>query len=61
MNSFAVIKGSYDYGLVALSIVLAMFISYAALDPAGPCGVGAGGCERRGWAVAQRSGVGESG
>ena len=28
-------KGSYDYGLVALSIVLAMFASYAALDLAG--------------------------
>jgi len=28
-------NGSYDYGLVALSIVLAMFASYAALDLAG--------------------------
>jgi NO-binding membrane sensor protein with MHYT domain len=35
MNSFTVVKGSYDYGLVALSIVLAMFTSYAALDLAG--------------------------
>ncbi len=35
MNSFTVIKGSYDYGLVTVSIVLAMFASYAALDLAG--------------------------
>src|ERR1017187_5079073 len=35
MNSVTAMKGSYDYGLVALSIVLAMFASYAALDLAG--------------------------
>ncbi len=35
MNSTAVINGSYDYRLVALSVVLAMFASYAALDLAG--------------------------
>ncbi|MGA2022595.1 MAG: diguanylate cyclase [Candidatus Sulfotelmatobacter sp.] len=35
MNSVTAIKGSYDYGLVALSVVLAMSSSYAALDLAG--------------------------
>jgi diguanylate cyclase (GGDEF)-like protein/PAS domain S-box-containing protein len=35
MNSMTVLHGSYDYRLVALSIVLAMFASYAALDLAG--------------------------
>lgn len=32
MDSMTVIHGSYDYRLVALSVVLAMFSSYAALD-----------------------------
>jgi len=32
MNSVTAMKGSYDYGLVALSVVLAMSASYAALD-----------------------------
>jgi diguanylate cyclase (GGDEF)-like protein/PAS domain S-box-containing protein len=35
MNSTAAINGSYDYRLVALSVALAMFASYAALDLAG--------------------------
>jgi diguanylate cyclase (GGDEF)-like protein/PAS domain S-box-containing protein len=35
MNSVTAMKGSYDYGLVALSVVLAMSASYAALDLAG--------------------------
>jgi len=35
MNSITVLNGSYDYRLVALSIVLAVFGSYAALDLAG--------------------------
>ena len=37
MNSVTAIaiKTSYDYGLVALSVLLAMFASYAALEPAG--------------------------
>jgi diguanylate cyclase (GGDEF)-like protein/PAS domain S-box-containing protein len=35
MNSMTVLSGSYDYRLVALSIVLAVFASYAALDLAG--------------------------
>jgi len=35
MNSITVINGSYDYRLVVLSVVLAMFASYAALDLAG--------------------------
>jgi diguanylate cyclase (GGDEF)-like protein/PAS domain S-box-containing protein len=35
MNSMTVLTGSYDYRLVALSIVLAVFASYAALDLAG--------------------------
>jgi diguanylate cyclase (GGDEF)-like protein/PAS domain S-box-containing protein len=35
MNSFTAMSGSYDYGLVALSILLAMVASYAALDLAG--------------------------
>ncbi|MFZ0817019.1 MAG: diguanylate cyclase [Candidatus Sulfotelmatobacter sp.] len=35
MNAVMAISGSYDYGLVALSIALAMFASYAALDLAG--------------------------
>jgi diguanylate cyclase (GGDEF)-like protein/PAS domain S-box-containing protein len=34
-TSMTVLSGSYDYWLVALSIVLAMFASYAALDLAG--------------------------
>src|SRR5882757_6218030 len=35
MLSMTVLNNSYDYRLVALSIVLAMFASYAALDLAG--------------------------
>lgn len=35
MNSFTAMSGSYDHGLVALSILLAMVASYAALDLAG--------------------------
>jgi diguanylate cyclase (GGDEF)-like protein/PAS domain S-box-containing protein len=35
MNSTAVVNGSYDYRLVALSVALAMFASYAALDLTG--------------------------
>jgi diguanylate cyclase (GGDEF)-like protein/PAS domain S-box-containing protein len=35
MNSMTIANGSYDYRLVMLSIVLAMFASYAALDLAG--------------------------
>lgn len=35
MNSMAAVNGRYDYGLVVLSIVLAMCSSYAALDLAG--------------------------
>ncbi|HEV3306321.1 MAG TPA: diguanylate cyclase [Candidatus Sulfotelmatobacter sp.] len=35
MESISVMKGSYDYGLVALSIVQAMLASYAALEMAG--------------------------
>jgi NO-binding membrane sensor protein with MHYT domain len=30
-----VLGGSYDYGLVALSVIIAVFASYAALDLAG--------------------------
>ncbi len=40
------VTGSYDYGLVALSVVLAMFSSYAALDLAGRV------TAARGWAQA---------
>jgi len=35
MNSMTVLSGSYDYRLVVLSVGLAMFASYAALDLAG--------------------------
>jgi NO-binding membrane sensor protein with MHYT domain len=35
MNSVTAVKTSYDYGLVDLSVVLAMFASYAALELAG--------------------------
>ncbi|HZW81266.1 MAG TPA: diguanylate cyclase [Candidatus Deferrimicrobiaceae bacterium] len=35
MNSVTAMKTSYDYGLVDLSVVLAMFASYAALELAG--------------------------
>jgi len=35
MNSTILLSGSYDYRLVALSVVLALFASYAALDLAG--------------------------
>jgi PAS domain S-box-containing protein len=35
MNGMTALSGSYDYRLVALSIVLAMFASYAGLDLAG--------------------------
>ncbi len=35
MSSSAIINGSYDYRLVALSVVLAIFSSYAAVDLAG--------------------------
>jgi diguanylate cyclase (GGDEF)-like protein/PAS domain S-box-containing protein len=35
MNSMTVLSGSYDYRLVALSVALAVFASYAALDLAG--------------------------
>jgi diguanylate cyclase (GGDEF)-like protein/PAS domain S-box-containing protein len=35
MNSLSTIHGSYDYRLVALSILLAIFASYTALDLAG--------------------------
>jgi diguanylate cyclase (GGDEF)-like protein/PAS domain S-box-containing protein len=35
MNAITAMNGSYDYGLVTLSVVLAMFASYAALDLAG--------------------------
>jgi diguanylate cyclase (GGDEF)-like protein/PAS domain S-box-containing protein len=35
MNPVAAMKTSYDYGLVALSVVLAIFASYAALELAG--------------------------
>ena len=35
MNSMTILHGSYDYGLVALSVVLAISASYAALDLAG--------------------------
>src|SRR5260370_20539695 len=35
MTSMTLLHGSYDYGLVALSVVLAISASYAALDLAG--------------------------
>src|ERR1700734_2845893 len=35
MNSLTTMKTSYDYGLVALSVLLAMVTSYAALELAG--------------------------
>src|SRR5271170_6097340 len=35
MISMTVLNGSYDYRLVALSVALAVFASYAALDLAG--------------------------
>ncbi|MGB7602733.1 MAG: diguanylate cyclase [Candidatus Sulfotelmatobacter sp.] len=35
MNSVTAMKTSYDYGLVAFSVLLAMFASYAALELAG--------------------------
>jgi diguanylate cyclase (GGDEF)-like protein/PAS domain S-box-containing protein len=35
MNAVTAISGSYDYRLVAVSVVLAMFASYAALDLSG--------------------------
>jgi NO-binding membrane sensor protein with MHYT domain len=35
MNGLATIPATYDYRLVAVSIVIAIFASYAALDPAG--------------------------
>jgi two-component system sensor histidine kinase/response regulator len=35
MHEDAIIAGSYDYGLVALSVVIAMLASYSALDLAG--------------------------
>lgn len=35
MNEMAVVRGSYDFRLVALSVVLGMFAAYAALDLAG--------------------------
>src|SRR6202035_3644041 len=35
MISMTALNGSYDYGLVAISVVLAVFGSYAALDLAG--------------------------
>ncbi len=35
MNSATAMQTSYDYGLVVLSVVLAMFASYAALEIAG--------------------------
>src|SRR5260370_41422044 len=35
MNSITVLSGSYDYRLVALSVVLAVSAAYAALDLAG--------------------------
>jgi diguanylate cyclase (GGDEF)-like protein/PAS domain S-box-containing protein len=35
MNSMTLLNGRYDYRLVALSVVLAMFASYAALELAG--------------------------
>src|SRR5260221_14078202 len=35
MNEFAVIEATYDYRLVALSVLIAIFASYAALDLAG--------------------------
>jgi NO-binding membrane sensor protein with MHYT domain len=35
MNSMTVLSGTYDYGLVAISVLLAVFCSYAALDLAG--------------------------
>jgi diguanylate cyclase (GGDEF)-like protein/PAS domain S-box-containing protein len=47
LNSMA-IKGSYDYALVALSVALAMFASYAALDLAGRV-TSARGRARAGW------------
>ncbi len=46
MNSDAVINGSYDFRLVALSVVLAIVASYAALDLAGRV------TSARGWARA---------
>src|ERR1700691_6173779 len=33
--SYAMLSGSYDYRLVVLSVVIAIFASYAALDLAG--------------------------
>ena len=35
LNPIIVLSGNYDYRLVALSVALAMFASYAALDLAG--------------------------
>lgn len=46
MNGMTVLNGSYDYRMVALSIVLAVFGSYAALDLAGRV------TAARGWARA---------
>jgi diguanylate cyclase (GGDEF)-like protein/PAS domain S-box-containing protein len=46
MNAVNEVTGSYDYGLVALSVVLAMFSSYAALDLGGRV------TAARGWAKA---------
>ncbi len=40
--------GSYNYALVALSVLIAMFASYAALDLAGRV-TAAGGWTRAGW------------
>ena len=43
MHSEAVLIGSYDYGLVGLSVFLAMLASYAALDLAGRINAARGG------------------
>jgi diguanylate cyclase (GGDEF)-like protein/PAS domain S-box-containing protein len=57
MNSMTVLNGSYDYGLVAISVVLAVFGSYAALDLAGRV-TAAQGRARAIWLVAGAAAMG---
>jgi len=61
MISMTVLSGSYDYRLVALSIMMAMFASYAALDLAGRVTAAHGWGERSGWALGLRRWAWESG
>src|ERR1700737_5278048 len=49
--------GSYDYALVALSVLIAMFASYAALDLAGRV-TAAGGWTRAVWLLGGASAMG---